>query len=79
MRVKSGVRTRTIMTRPVVTTARPATHDGEVIEPVAERVLAGLRSRDLVAQLAQQLRLQLGDVLRADPDRPEVEPERSRE
>ena len=64
------------MNSPVATTARPDDDDREVIEPVAERILARLRARHVVPELAQHLGLDLGNVLRADPDRPEVEPER---
>ena len=46
-----------------------------MVEAVAERVLAGLWSRDVVSELPEQLGLQLWDVLRPDPDRPEIQPE----
>ena len=50
--------------------------DRGVIQTVPERILARLGSGHVVAQFAQDFGLELGDVLRTHPDRPEVEPER---
>ncbi len=56
--------------------AESGEHDREMVETIAERILARLRSRHVVTELTHHLGLQLGNVFRADPDGPEVEKER---
>ena len=62
---------------------QPGRNDGEarhedhrVVQAIAEGVLARLRTLDLVTELTENLCLELGNVLRSHPDRPEVQPER---
>ena len=50
--------------------------DGEMVQAVSKRVLARLEGNVLVAKLAEELRLEFGNVLGTHPDRPEVEEER---
>ncbi len=46
-----------------------------MVEAIAERIFPGFRPRHVVSELAEQLGLQLGNVFRAHPDGPEIQPE----